>query len=143
MSKTEQTYTWDSKVEADQGGGFTLLEPGEYAFEVVKFERGHSNNKNCPMAKYTLKVTDDSGSGTQVLDQILLHSCNRWKITQFFVAIGQVAPGDEVIQPKWDCVGATGRCRVIQEEYTGKDGTPRKGNRIERYLEPVADADKW
>jgi hypothetical protein len=95
------------------------------------------------MAKYQLKVSNDAGVSTTVQDQILLHSCNRWKITQFFVATGAATPGDEVIAPKWDCVGATGRCLVKQEEYIGKDGTPRQGNKIERFLEPVADADNF
>lgn len=131
---------WNSTISND-GGDFTVLEPGVYPFRVKTFERayynGGANIPPCPMAKLVLRV----GSGAAVSDvfeNLYLDDVQEWKLCQFFTAIGDRKHG-ETLQPDWDnIVGKTGWCRIKNREYT-KDGETRTTNQVEAYLDP-ADA---
>lgn len=126
---------WDSEVDVEKSE-FTLLPEGEADFEVLKFERKTSNAKSCPMAAYTLRLSNEHGK-TQTVEHILLHTDFAWKATEFFGAIGQISDGAEKFKPNWNCVGAKGRCRIKIERYIGeKDGKERKSNKVERFLVP-------
>jgi hypothetical protein len=130
-------YEWDSAIDGEEGGGFTLLAPGEYSFEVTEFTRGTSTAKQAPLAKYRLRVFDDAAQ-TSVLECIILHSSFAWKITEFFVAIGQMkSSAEKEFKPNWDCVGAQGRVRIKVEPWTRDDGEVVQTNKVERFLAPV------
>ena len=52
------TFDWDDEIE--QESEFTLLDPGEYDFEIVSFERGQFDGSDktpaCKMATVNFKV---------------------------------------------------------------------------------------
>lgn len=37
--------------------------------------------------------------------------------------------------------GATGRCKIIVEDFTGRDGNVRQTNRIDKFLDPDEQGD--
>ena len=137
-----QEMGWNSPIE-DDGEERTLLEEGDYPFEVIKFERSRSQGKGrlpaCNMAVLTLRVGSGSET-TTVTDNLLLHSSLEWKLSQFFRSIGQKKHGEKLV-PNWNnVVGARGRCRVYVDEFTGNDGTAKKNNKIRKYLDPDGSA---
>ena len=131
---------WNSTIEND-GEERTLLDEGDYYFEVTKFERGRSQGSNklppCPMAMLTLRVTDPAtGAATTIIDNLVLHSNLEWKLAQFFRSIGQKKHG-EPLRPNWNTVeGSRGRCHVYIDEFKGRDGDTKKNNKIGKYLDP-------
>ena len=62
MEDTNKAYGWDEERidNPNENDAFTLLPPGNYNFEVVKFERGRFDGSPkmaaCPMAIYTLDI---------------------------------------------------------------------------------------
>lgn len=131
---------WDSEV-AYQESGFELLPEGDYSFVVVDMERGNYNGGDrmppCPMAKLTLDVTDAAGHAGQVQDRLYLCESSRWKLCQFFVAIGQIKKG-ETARFDWNRVkGARGTLKLTQtkREYQGRT---YENNNVQTYYEPQA-----
>lgn len=134
----DREFDWDDEI-SNEGSEFTLLPEGEYEFEVTKVERGRSKGSSklpaCNMAIITLRVSDGRQS-TLITDQLVLHSKVEWKLCQFFVAIGQKKHG-EPLRMNWSAVtGAKGRCKVYVDEWEGRDGSIKKNNKIDRYLDP-------
>ena len=135
---------WNSTIEND-GEDYTLLDEGDYCFEVTKFERGRSQGGKlppCPMAMLTLRVTDPAtGAATTIIDNLVLHSNLEWKLAQFFRSIGQKKHG-EPLRPNWNTVeGSRGRCHVYIDEFKGRDGDTKKNNKIGKYLDPDPNAE--
>jgi len=127
---------WNSSIEKESE--FELLPEGEYAFTVESLERarfaGSEKMSACPVANITLVITDDSGSQHKVFDSLYLHKKSEWKLSQFFIGIGQKKKG-EPLNPRWNEVpGSTGRLELTINEYTAKDGTKKKNNKVSRYL---------
>ncbi len=125
---------WDSEIEKEDE--FTLLPAGEYPFKVTKFERGHFEGSDkmpsCKMAILTLEVGEGDQTAT-ITDRLYLHTKSEWKLSQFFIAIGEKQHGERV-RMNWPAVpGATGRCKINVRQYNGKDY-----NNIAAYLEPPA-----
>ncbi len=124
---------WDSEIE--QESEFTLLPAGEYPFRVLKFERSHFEGSDkmpsCKMALLTLEVGEPGKTAT-VTDRLYLHTKSEWKLSQFFISIGEKKRGERV-KMNWPAVpGATGRCKVTVRQYNGNDY-----NNIAAYLEPA------
>ncbi len=138
--KNNGLLDWDSQIEKENE--FTLLPEGEYPFRVVKFERssfsGSDKMPSCKMAVLTLEVGDSNQSAI-VTERLYLHTKAEWKLSQFFLAIGQKKHGEPLV-PNWNAVqGASGRCKVAVRTYNGKDY-----NNIAAFLEPQeAPASKW
>lgn len=138
---------WDSPIE--QESSFVLLPEGEYNFRVTKMERSQyqpsptsSIREVSPKADLSITVYDDSGqlSSENVTENLILHSKMEWKLSQFFIAIGQKIPG-QAHTPNWNqVVGSTGRCKVEVNRYTNKQGAERENNRIAEFLPPQTQA---
>lgn len=136
MSDFERELNWDDEIS--QESEFTLLEEGDYDFEVTKFERGRSNgSEKMPasnMAILTLKVSNGLAS-TSIIERLILHTKMEWKLSQFFCSIGQKKHG-EPLRMNWNKVlGAKGRCKVYVDTYTTDRGEERKTNKISKFYD--------
>lgn len=134
--------SWDSQIS--QESSFIVLPAGEYNFKVDKMNRGQYNPSPnskirdvSPKAELEITIFNpDTGESTSVTENLILHSATEWKLSEFFIAIGQKNPG-EPFNPNWQFVpGATGRCEVEINKYTNKEGQDRENNRIKNFLAP-------
>lgn len=136
-------FGWDDEIEYSEGGGYTLLPAGEYPFIVTNFERSNytpgpnSKAPACNMAVITVKVTAPNGEETTLKEQFLMYEKMKWKLSQFFVSIGQQKVG-EPLRPNWGgLLGAQGKLKLIVNDYKDKKtGEEKQNNRVDRYLEP-------
>lgn len=132
---------WDSQIE--QESSFILLPAGEYEFKVEKMERAtyqpsrnSSIQDTCPKAELTLSIQSAEHGEAKVFENLILHSKLEWKLSEFFIAIGQKKKG-EAFTPNWgEVVGSTGRCKLEINEYTTNKGQDRKNNRVATFLAP-------
>lgn len=139
----EGALSWDSTIEKESN--FVLLEPGEYTFTVKGMTRGqytpgpHAKiSEACPMAELELDVTDSKGQTATVKENLILHTSLEWKISQFFISIGQKVKGQPFV-PNWGAViGTTGRGEFDTRKYTSK-GEEREANQVKNFLEPAAN----
>ncbi len=130
--KLDRELSWDDTIDAN-ADEFTLLEPGEYDFQVLGFERarwpGSPKLPPCPQAKVKLLV-----NGVTMEHNLFLHSKCEGLICAFFKAIGARKSGER-LQMDWSKVaGANGRCVVGIRKWKGKDGTERESNDISKFL---------
>ena len=130
--KLDRELSWDDTIDAN-ADVFTLLEPGEYEFQVIGFERarwpGSQNLPPCPQAKVKLLV-----GGVHIEHNLFLHSKCEGFICAFFKSIGARKSGER-IQMDWNKIaGATGRCQVGIRKCTGKDGIEKESNDISKFL---------
>lgn len=136
-------FGWDDEIEYSEGGSFSLLPAGEYPFIVTNFERSNytpgpnSKAPACNMAVITVKVTAPNGEETTLKEQFLMYEKMKWKLSQFFVSIGQQKIG-EPLRPNWGgLLGAKGKLKLIVNDYIDKKtGEEKQNNRVDRYLEP-------
>lgn len=147
MQNQNQNYegalSWDSTIEKESS--FVLLEPGEYDFTVKGMTRGQytpsANAKiteACPMAELELEVTDSKGQTATVRENLILHTSLEWKISQFFISIGQKVKGEPFV-PNWGAIiGTSGRGEFDIRKYTYQ-GEEREANQVKNFLEPVAN----
>jgi hypothetical protein len=136
----EKKYGWDEPIEADAGGGWTVLPTGEYDFVIEGCEKKHNNKHDCPMPSFKVRLTDPAtGASTTVTENVCMISTLRWKMTQICRATKVISPQDEVIPPRWyeKVVGMRGRAQVKVEKFDKRDGTKGEANRVDRYLEPA------
>lgn len=127
---------WDSEISKESE--FELLPAGVYMFVVSGMERGRfpgsEKMKACPTATLTLKLTSEDGTTGSVQDTLYLSSKAEWRLSQFFTATGQKKKG-ETLRPNWNMVpGSNGKLELSVNEYTKKDGTTGKNNRVGKYL---------
>lgn len=78
---------WDDAITQDSEGGIVLA-PGDYIFEVVKFERArytpgpNSKLPACNMAKLELKIQSEQGTAT-VFNNLYLHTSTEGLLSAF------------------------------------------------------------
>lgn len=135
MDEMNRELGWEEEIEND-GNDFVLLNEGDYDFVVTKFERGRSKGSDklppCNMAILTIRVNDQ----TTIIENLLLNKKTEWKLCQFFTSIGLRKHGEKMRMNWSKVLGATGRCKIIVEDFTGRDGNVRQTNRIDKFLEP-------
>ena len=112
---------WDDEIKED-GGENVVLAPGDYVFEITKFERArytpgpNSKLPACNMAKLTLKIDTPQGPAF-VTDNLYLHTSTERLLSAFFAAIGQKKK-DAPLQMNWNQVtGAKGAAKVKNRTY--------------------------
>lgn len=130
---------WDSQIEND-GNDFEPLPGGVYEFEVRSMERGRFPGSDkvsaCHKAELDLVVKDEKGNERHVFDDLLLNSKFEWKLSQFFISIGQKKKG-ETLKPNWTAVpGAAGKMEIYINEYKTKDGAQKRNNKVSQYIAP-------
>lgn len=139
MNNNGYELGWDSAIE-NEGTPFTVAEPGDYDFTVVNMERarfaGSAKMPPCNQAKLTLRLSMPDGGICDVKHNLFLHTKTEWKISEFFLAIGQKQKGQKLI-PNWNnLIGATGRCKVSKRSFKNKEGKDMETNDIEKFYEP-------
>ena len=127
---------WDDVIEND-GTEFVVLEPGDYVFEVVDFERGRFPGgpkiPACNKATVTLQVKTPEGIA-RVRADLLLYRTLEWKISAFFRSIGQKKQGERLTMDWNHIIGMRGRARFKIREYE-KDGETRQTNEVDRFYD--------
>ena len=121
-------YSWDDEIRSEDA--FTLLDAGDYEFEIVKYERArHEGSEKippCNKAVVTFKVGD-----TILTENFLLCSTLEWKLSQLFLSVGLKRHG-EPLRMNWAALpGRRGVCKVIVHKYM-KEGSEREINRIDK-----------
>lgn len=117
----ERELGWDDTITQDSEGGIVLT-PGDYVFEVVKFERARytpsptSKLPACNMAKLELKIQSDQGTAI-VFNNLYLHTSTEGLLSAFFASIGQKVKGAP-LQMNWNLVtGAKGAVKIKNRTY--------------------------
>ena len=127
---------WDDVIQSD-GTDFVVLEPGDYEFEVVAFERGRFPGgpkvPPCNKATITLQVTTPEGVA-RVRTDLLLYRTLEWKISAFFRSIGQKKHGERLVMDWNSILGRHGRARFKVRKYQ-KDGETRQANDVDRFYD--------
>lgn len=136
----EREFSWDEEI-VKESGEFTLLPEGDYDFTVNSFDRArHAGSEKlppCNKAILHLTIEGPEGDVVQMDHSLFLHSKTEGMLGQFFLAIGQKKHG-EPLKMNWNLVpGAKGKCRIFIDEYTKKDGSVGKSNKIKRFLDPA------
>jgi hypothetical protein len=134
-----EAFDWNAEI-SDEGGEFTVLEPGDYNFTVEGFTRKRFNgsDKMCACNQVVLKLRIDCPEGVTVEDNLFLNRKTEWKVSQFFLAIGQKQPGVP-LRPNWDALpGSRGRCKLYIDKWKGNDGREFESNKVEKYYAPGA-----
>lgn len=130
--------SWTDSIGADDVD-YVVLDEGIYKFSVLKYVPGEFPGSEkmcaCDKAVLTLKIESDDGV-TIIKDDLILHKCTEWKLSQFFRAIGQKKKGERMVM-NWAAVpGSTGMAHVITHSFVDSYGNTRTINKIERYLDP-------
>lgn len=121
----DHELSWDDTIQNDSTDP-VVLEPGDYIFEVEKFERARytpgpsSKLPACNMAKLTLKIASEKGTAI-VINNLYLHTSTEGLLSAFFASIGQKVKGAP-LQMNWNMVtGAKGAVKIKNRTY--KDNT--------------------
>lgn len=127
-----KVYDWDDEIEVESE--FTTLDPGDYDFEIINFERGNYDGSDnippCKMAIVTFRVTDGKENNT-IMERYYLCSKVEWKLSELFKSVGLKKSGEKVKMQWSKLVGSKGRCKVKIDEYNGK-----KYNHIDKLYAP-------
>ncbi len=129
MAEDFREYGWDDEISNEDA--FTLLDAGDYEFEIVKFERArHEGSEKippCNKAVVTFRVGE-----TTLTENFLLCSTLEWKLSQLFLSVGLKRRG-EPLRMNWAALpGKRGVCKVIVHKYNDKNGVQREINRIDK-----------
>jgi hypothetical protein len=136
-------FGWNDAIDPTQQE-HVLLPEGKALFAVTKLERARGEFSDCGtvnIAKMKLEVSTltEGFDSVEVPVQLPLVGKMKWKLVQFFTAIGQRKHGDEgEFVPNWAKVeGATGSCLVGHRELKRKDGSGTyKVNDIKEFSAP-------
>ena len=132
-----EALDWNSEITKESE--FELLPEGEYPFLVESMERGRFPGSEkmsaCPSANLTLVIkSPESGNDVRVFDTLYLHQKAEWRLSQFFISIGQKKKG-EPLRMNWNMVpGAKGMLKLTVNKYIRKDGSQAENNRVSAYL---------
>lgn len=131
-SNQGQALGWDDEIAEESE--FVLLEPGIYGFTVTGFERGYFDGSEkmgpCPKAEIELEVVQN-GRTAKVFENLFLNKKSEWKLSEFFISIGQKKQG-EPLKMNWSKVlGSSGKCQIINNEYNGNTY-----NRVKKFIAP-------
>lgn len=124
----DRALGWDDEIT--QESEFILLDEGEYPFKVEQVEKsyfaGSEKMQPCPQAIVHLLIDDK----VKIKTNLFLNTKSEWKLSEFFVSIGQKKKG-EPLKMNWSKVtGATGRVSISHREYNGQ-----KYNEVKKFLE--------
>ncbi|MDR2976886.1 MAG: hypothetical protein LBV19_06195 [Streptococcaceae bacterium] len=141
MNNENEMMDWDDEIS--QESSFTLLPAGDYPFIVVGFERkkfepNPQRQSKIPagtnMASVEMEFKADDGSTTRVTENLFLLKKMEWKMSEFFLSIGQKKKG-EPFHANWPKVlGSSGKATLEVNTYM-KDGNEQQNNRVKKFLE--------
>ena len=138
---------WDDTISGDDANGYEPLPEGDYYFTVKNFTRGRYEGGDklppCNKAVLTLALKSawqptqekPAADGETTVNLFIVRS-QRWKLSQFFISIGFLKPGEEKAM-NWNIVpGSSGTCAVTLRKWTGNDGKEHTGNEVSRFYDP-------
>ena len=136
MATDDMIMDWEDTIEND-GQEFVVLPEGDYTFTVTNFERGRfpgsAKIPACNKATISINIDNDMGIATARFDLILYRTIE-WKIASFFRSIGQKKHGEKVSMNWNGIIGARGKAHIKPRSYV-KDGSERKANDVERFID--------
>lgn len=133
----KEVMDWDAKLVEEESGGqslFRLLPEGEYDFEIEDLEKQYAKS-GAPMILLKLIILPENGQKARVDDRLVLTPNSRWKLNQFFKAIGQF---EDAVKNgmNWDkAVYGKGRLILGHRTYDGKEY-----NQVKAYVIPSVPA---
>ena len=143
MGNSDRELGWDDDILNVPAA--PKLEDGEYDFIVDHFERakvgGDGQYAGTNMAVIYCNIQVDGEP--QLKSNLILHSRLQWKLSQFFISIGQMENTENsTLKMNWQLVpGSRGRCRIEQRQnYNDKSKTHSE---IIEFLPPVNNGKKW
>lgn len=128
-------YVFEEPVQRE----FTVLEKGEYPFEVAEIFEFETSKKGNDMLPVELRV-GHPGETTKITEYLVFTKAAKWKIDGFLKSIhgGVLEPGKKI---DFDNLGwlqaRRGTCEVDVETFTKKDGSEGKRNMITRFTYPT------
>ena len=129
---------WDGPIENDSPD-FVLLPDGDYDFEVIEFERARhaGSDKLPPCNKAIVHIKIEGEEGVSIIKHnLFLHSSTEGLLCAFFMGIGQRKKGEKVTMNWNKVVGSKGKCKVVIDNWIGKDDEKKKNNKITKFYEP-------
>ena len=131
----EDELGFDDTIVEDEKE-FVLFPKGIYAFEVKQFKKdrtkGNKKNPPCNMVVVEIDVIGPDNQIKSMNSYLVLNRKMEWKLSQFFVAIGQKKKG-EPLKMNWAQVpGSKGHLELI--ETVSSKGNPM--NEINRFINP-------
>jgi len=143
MTDFDRELSWDDEISKEDS--FVLLPEGDYNFTVESYERARHNGseKIPPCNKAIVKIRVCSSEGDVTLQHtLLLHTKMEWKLSEFFLAIGQKKPG-EPLRMNWNQVpGSTGRLSLYIDTYK-KDGKEYQNNKIKQFYQKESGGSRF
>lgn len=135
----ERELGWDDEIEKE-GGDFIILPAGTYQFRIDSFTRGRFAGSEkmpaCPRAELDITIFSPEHGETTIKESLLLHTKTEWKLSEFFIPIGQKRTGEKVKMNWGMVIGAQGTCELEVNKYTDKNGNQRENNRVKAFMEP-------
>lgn len=122
MNNQPRELEWDDPISQEEME-LPHLPDGDYPFQIVSLEKARHQPRDggklppCNKAILTVRVTDRmNGVSVDIRHNLYLHSSMEWRLCEFFAAIGMRQKG-EALRMDWNrVVGATGLCKVKQQE---------------------------
>jgi hypothetical protein len=135
-----QEIGWDDEISQEDSR--SILPSGDYDFTVDHFVRQRFNGsaKMCACNYAELHLTVD---GVDIVDNLYLNSKAEWRISQFFLSIGQKKKG-EPFRPNWNAIpGARGRLKLGVRTWKGRDGEDHQSNEVKEFYESTEPANPF
>lgn len=132
---SDRALGWDDEITQDSAE-LILAEPGIYQFTVKSFTRGRFDGSAkmtaCPEAILAIEIIDKAtGRPVTITERLRLHTKMEWRLSEFFVSIGQKRKG-ESCRPNWTAV--TGAKGLL--ELNHRKSGDKTYNNINHFLEP-------
>ena len=125
-------YDWNDQIEKD-GDEYVVAPEGDYNFRVINFERQRhpGSDKLPPCNKAVLSIEVQTAAGpVHIRHNLFLHSRAEWRLSEFFVGIGQKKHGEPLKMDWTRVIGSGGRCKVGIRTYKDK-----QYNEIKRFYD--------
>lgn len=134
---------WDDEITNDgeySSEESVVLPEGNYPFEVIKTEQawfdGSEKIPACNMAKVFLRIDGGELGKALCVENIYLLEKLEWKASAFLRSVGMKKHGEPIAWRKLvHCDGEFGRCQIYVDEYTGRDGSTRKSNKVRKFFD--------
>jgi hypothetical protein len=137
-NNVDRELGWNDPIEHD-GPDFITLPDGDYNFEITGMERARHDGSDklppCNKAIISVKIECEEGT-TTIKHNLFLHTKTEGILCAFFTAIGQRKHGEKQNMNWNKVVGSKGRCKVIVDKWTDKNGDEKTNNKITKFYEP-------
>lgn len=145
--ENKKGFGWDDEIDPTQSTR-VLLPAGPAIFNVMELKRerkefGKYGTQNVAVVTLMVSTMEPGFDSQEITVQLPLVNELKWKLTNFFTAIGQRKHGDEgKFVPNWaTVVGATGQCVLEHRTYKNKKDNEVTIADVKEFTAPDAPAD--